>query len=341
MQTRFDREELLSSHAYVRPYTVDGKRMHGGFDAQGHYRSPRTAVRHAAIAAWKAELIANGHPILEVPESLYSVPNCPSVDQQIYLLRNGVYRVFYDALTTMAEIETKAGRLCKMEAPDFAELVEGDLGDKALGHLNGGLLEAHGMDEGGDPDTPEIGGHDRLWLTARDMLFPLDVEAREAPLDVETRMESGVLERKHEDIPIEFELSLRFFMTILLSEARADLFFTYCATLLGHPEVFPTSAENVREAAEIIARIERDEEAHVGYLTVMFSELRAARWRTAEGARIIDSLLDEMTDRQLQLEREAAAARADAIAERVESLAATGHSVDLESYLARQDRLAA
>lgn len=341
MRLQFSREELLASHSYARPYELAGRRMHGGFDAGGDYRSPRTLHRATAIAAWKDSLIAEGHPILKVPDALYSVPNCPSVEQQAYLLRHGVNRVFYNALTTMAEIETKAGRLCKMEAPDFSELVRDDISGKALGHLNAGLLEAHGMDEGGDPGTPEIGGHDRLWLVARDLLFPIDVEGTEPALEVETRMESGVLERAYEDIPIEFELSFRFFMTILLSEARADLFFDYCARLLRMPELFPAPAHDVRLAAEIIARIERDEEAHVGYLTVMFSELRAADWRYGDGAKIIDALLEEMTERQLRLEREAASARGDAVLQRVRSLAGSGRRIDAEEYLALDRRRAA
>ena len=248
--------------------------------------------------------------------------------------------MFYDALTAMAEIETKAGRLCKVEAPDFRTLVRSEIANQALGHLNAGLLEAHGMDEGGDPAYPEIGGHDRLWLAARDLLFPFDVEREEEPLGAETRVESGMLERRYEDILVEFEFSLRFFMTVLLSEARADLFFAYCARLLQHPEVFRAPPADVRAAAQIIARIEQDEAAHVGYLTVMFSELRAADWGEVDGKRIIDGLLAEMTDRQLRLEQEAAYARSVVIAARVKALSAAGHRIDPDVYFAREDQMA-
>lgn len=341
VQLRFSRDELLSSHPYAQPYMIGDQRMHGGFDVEGHYRSPRTARRHDAIAAWKANLEACGHPITAVPPTLYSVPNTPSVNQQAYLLQSGINRVFYDALTAMAEIETKAGRLCKVEAPDFRGLIRSEITDQALGHLNAGLLEAHGMDEGGDPAHPEIGGHDRLWLAARDLLFPFDVEHEEEPLGADTRVESGMLERRFDKIPEAFEFSLRFFMTVLLSEARADLFFAYCARLLQYPEVFRVPAADVRAAAGIIARIEQDEAAHVGYLTVMFSELRAADWGAVDGKRIIDGLLTEMTNRQLRLEQEAAHARSAAITARVKALSAAGHRIDPDVYLARAHQMAA
>ena len=47
--------------------------------------------------------------------------------------------------------------------------------DSACGHLNLGLLYAHGMDEGGDPEHPEAGGaHDAMWFAARDLVFGKD-----------------------------------------------------------------------------------------------------------------------------------------------------------------------
>ena len=45
----------------------------------------------------------------------------------------------------------------------------------AIGHLDRGLLLAHGLDEGGEsadgPDGEAIGGHDVMWFVARDLAF--------------------------------------------------------------------------------------------------------------------------------------------------------------------------
>lgn len=311
--------------------------MHGGFDARGRYRSPRTALRRPAIVAWSRALRQRGEPLVRIPDRLYSAPSSPNIRQQIYLLRHGVRRPFHDALTATAEVERRAGRLCTMQAPDYRLLVAGDLDALALGHLNLGLLEAHGMDEGGNPADPSIGAHDRLWLIARDILFSSDVAAVEPEILGGAKMESGILERRFEQIPLEFELSLRFFLTILLSEARADLFFDYCAELLTHDDLFDCEAQGVREAAAIIRRIRCDEIAHVGYLRVLFSELRAAKWRSADGRQIVDALWDEMVDRQTALEHEAAAARGAAILAHVESLERAGYGISMAEYRALAD----
>ena len=45
-----------------------------------------------------------------------------------------------------------------------------DISEMAIGHLNEGLLVAHGLDEGGLPDQG-IGGHDEMWFVARDLAF--------------------------------------------------------------------------------------------------------------------------------------------------------------------------
>ncbi len=60
--------------------------------------------------------------------------------------------------------------LAEATAPDFQNIVEEDISGTATGHLNKGLLVAHGLDEGGSPERGE-GGHDAMWFAVRDMLF--------------------------------------------------------------------------------------------------------------------------------------------------------------------------
>ena len=64
-QLRFSRSELLADHVYARPHEVAGYRLHGGFDACGHYVSPRTLHRWPAIRAWSQALTSRGHALVE------------------------------------------------------------------------------------------------------------------------------------------------------------------------------------------------------------------------------------------------------------------------------------
>ena len=45
-------EELMREHDYARPHVEAGHRLHGGFDEEGKYVSPRTAVRWDAVRDW-------------------------------------------------------------------------------------------------------------------------------------------------------------------------------------------------------------------------------------------------------------------------------------------------
>jgi len=58
-------------------------------------------------------------------------------------------------------------------APDFQNIVVEDISNTSLGHLNKGLLAAHGYDEGGQKALG-IGGHDDMWFAVRDALFGKD-----------------------------------------------------------------------------------------------------------------------------------------------------------------------
>lgn len=46
---RYSRDEIMSSHDYVRPHEEAGYRLHGGFTADGVYVSPRTKLRWPAV----------------------------------------------------------------------------------------------------------------------------------------------------------------------------------------------------------------------------------------------------------------------------------------------------
>ena len=53
------REEVMASHAYARPQVEAGYKLHGGFDAQGRYHSPRTRNRWPAVRASRVSACAS------------------------------------------------------------------------------------------------------------------------------------------------------------------------------------------------------------------------------------------------------------------------------------------
>src|ERR1035437_5973722 len=49
----FSKEEILANVATREPLIVNGVKCHGGVDADGIYRSPRTAFRVPAVKGWQ------------------------------------------------------------------------------------------------------------------------------------------------------------------------------------------------------------------------------------------------------------------------------------------------
>ncbi len=67
-QLTFSSEEILADVVTCEALVVKGVKCHGGFDANGHYRSPRTRLRVPAIEAWQAQHLAtSGAPLFEIP----------------------------------------------------------------------------------------------------------------------------------------------------------------------------------------------------------------------------------------------------------------------------------
>jgi hypothetical protein len=176
----FTPDELLDSGPYAAPLVAGGVRCHGGFDADGRYRSPRTVHRAPAIAAWQARLASEGAPLLEIPRALMP-PQYPNVGQATLLLANGVRDPIVRTLTIISIVEGFGAIIRDVRAPDLAALVVEPIEGTALAHLGGGLFEAHARDESGFKDE---GGHKQMWEAARD----LALEKPKIPGDVLMRM---------------------------------------------------------------------------------------------------------------------------------------------------------
>jgi hypothetical protein len=293
---RFSREELLRSHDYARPQVVAGHRLHGGFDAEGRYVPPRSLVRGPAVAAWAEALRARGGDLLPADASLLAGVRTPNEAQGRLLLREGLGQTFWNQLTVTGKVEARGRVLRDLPLPSLADAVHEDASEWAIGHLDRGLLEAHGLDEGGEPERG-IGGHDVMWFALRDLAFgPVDYPDAEVP---ERLGRDDDPEPRVPAIPHAIERTITFLMNLLVIEFRAELAFSFTEAMLRDPDLFRERRPEALEAAEVVGRIRADEEIHVTSLRLYLGELRHATFRTREGgalpgADVIDPLWKQL-----------------------------------------------
>jgi hypothetical protein len=325
---RYSREELLSSHTYARPHEEAGYKLHGGFDAAGDYVSPRTLVRWPAVQAWGEALEARGGELIDASGKLLERDGFPNFAQQKLLLQSGFGQTLWNSLTTTGVIEKRGQALCQLVAPDLQAIIVEDISDSACGHLNKGLLYAHGMDEGGDPEHPEAGGaHDAMWFASRDLVFGKGAYPMpEIPESIARPVEA----REMPQVPPPYEQLVKFLTNVLMIEIRAESFFALCCRVFRDPELFTDRRDAAELAARMVERIRTDEAIHVAYLQMAVSELRAFTIKTVDGrqvkgAEIIDPLWAKMvewhglTERDLAHERTRAAIEQQVLAARGEA----------------------
>ena len=306
----FQRNELLSEDDYARPQVEAGRRLHGGFDADGRYLSPRMRFRAPAFAAWTEALRERGGDLMDTDSSLLAGINYPNAAQMKYLLQENLGQTFWSGLTVTGHIEARGRVLAEMQFPDFQRAVVEDIGGTALGHIHKGLLEAHGLDEGGEPDKG-IGGHDAMWFALRDMAFG-EVDYPE-PIVPENIARPETQEPQAPPIPDAYARTIQFLLNLLLIEFRAERSFALTETLLRDPELFPGRRAEAEAAAVLVDRIRQDETVHVESLRLYLGEIRRLEFETTRGGRIpgsalIDdaweSLVDWATDQQPRLAAE-------------------------------------
>jgi hypothetical protein len=288
------RDALLRSHDFARPHVVAGRRLHGGFDANGCYVPPRLLVREPAVAAWTEALRARGGDLLPAGPALLAGVRGTNEAQQKLLLQRGLGQTFWNLLTITGEIEGRGRLLAETTFPELQDAVVEDVSGLAVGHLNRGLLAAHGLDEGGEP-AAGIGGHDVMWFALRDLAFgPTDFPPPDVPPRIGRPEEAATLVP---EIPTRFERTLAFLANLLLIELRAELNFTFTERLLRDPELFVGRRAEALEAAEVVGRIRRDEAIHVTSLRLYLGELRSLTFRTRAGgtlagAAVVDRVWD-------------------------------------------------
>jgi hypothetical protein len=281
-QLVYSEAELFTEHAYARPQIEAGYRLHGGFDREGRYQSPRTLIRWPAIRAWQAELERRGFPLIDASTRLLQRDSYPSFEQQKMLLELGLGQTLWNALTITGIIEARGRFLAEFIAPEFQTIVQDDIAATATGHLGKGLLKAHGFDEGGRPEKGE-GGHDTMWFAVRDLLFGKDAYPLPVVPESLARPEPG---RLMPQIPPAHEQLLLMLMNVLMIEVRAEAFFSFCISLMRAPELFRDRRDDAEHAAVLVERIREDEAIHVAYLQTVVSELRSFSFRSTGGDRL-------------------------------------------------------
>jgi len=292
---RYEREELLRSHAVARNHEVAGHRLHGGFDEEGRYVPPRALVRVPAIRAWSEALRARGGELLAADSSLLAGVRFPSEGQQKLLLQRGLGQTFWNTLTITGKIEARGRVLADMHFPDLQELVVEDIRDMAIGHLNRGLLYAHGIDEGGEPDKG-IGGHDVMWFALRDLAF--GETSFPDPVVPESIGRPDAAGGEFAELPTRFEQMISLLLNLLLIEFRAERGFSFSEKVLRDPDLFHGRRAQALEAAEIVGRIRDDEEIHVTSLRLYLGELRNVHLRTRSGGQLKGSeIIDPFWER--------------------------------------------
>lgn len=291
----YTKAQLEADHDYATPHVECGQALHGGFDGLGTYLSPRTRHRWAAVNAWMQQLKDADVEIVEATTTLLTEPNYPNVAQELFLLKHGIEQPLWDSLTITGLIEARGRALADLVPPDFQDIIVEDISKTALGHLDKGLLTSHGWDEGGKPGT-DIGGHDVMWFTLRDLIFGKDRFPLVTPPASIGREKA---ERELLEIPAEHEAIISFMMNLLMIEVRAERAFDFYERVIGSPEVFADKRKEAKHAVQLVQRIRQDESVHVAWLKTAISEFRHFTIKTVDGkqikgAQIVDPLWAKM-----------------------------------------------
>jgi hypothetical protein len=279
----YSEAELYSDHHFASLHESQGARMHGGFDATGRYLSPRSKDRCEAITHWTEALRERGGELFAADASLLTGLRMPNVAQQNLLLQSGIGKPFWNGLTITGKIEGRGRVLAEMTFPDLQEIIQEDISELAIGHLNKGLLAVHGIDEGGEPDKG-IGGHDVMWFVARDLALGPEAYPDVEPPENIARPQPA--ERLMPELEPEFEGMLSFLMNLLLIEFRAEIGFAATQETLRTPSLFADRRSQAEEAAELVGRIREDEEIHVESLRLYLGEFRELTIKTVDGGTI-------------------------------------------------------
>jgi hypothetical protein len=293
-QLTFSTEEILANVPTREALVVKGVKCHGGFDADGHYRSPRTAFRVPAIKAWQAQHVANsGTALFEIPADTVS-PQVPNVAQVKFLLRSGVREPMVRWLSEIAIVEGFGAMIRELPVPSLKSFIREDTAGTALAHLASGLFEAHARDEAG---WSEEGGHRQMWDAARDAALSNPNISPEIYANIIARRGVPQPAAMFPELGEPVERLIRFMTNVLAIEVFAASTFAWAEEILSDPEVSDAPVD----AANLVRYIRSDESPHVEYLRTALSEIQARTLLTLDGKPISGrKVVDDLADRGIR-----------------------------------------
>jgi hypothetical protein len=307
-RVEFTEDELLETAEIIEPLIAGGVRCHGGFDADGHYVSPRTKHRVPAISAWGKQNCATfGTEVLDVPMERWE-RNFPNVEQARFLIKVDAPEPLMATLTRIGTVEGYGANIRLLKPKDMQRYFLEDVRHTAIESLGAGLFEAHGRDEAG---FGEEVGHRDMWFAARDIAFgrpcqDLDIEA------MLTRMGIGLggpgaNQRRllPDDVSSDLELMVSLMVRVLFIEISAFHTFAWAEEWMADTDLVGGEGE----AARLVSYIRADETPHVGYLRTALSEMRDRTWlgesgATYAGSDMIDRIFDPLLAQSLGAGRE-------------------------------------
>jgi hypothetical protein len=293
VQTEWTEAEILEGDPVAEPLILGGYRCHGGFDAAGRYRSPRTRFRVPAIEGWQRRHRDEfGTALLDVPIDAWPSPY-PNVAQSRYLLEEGVREPMIMTLTRIGTVEGFGALIRHANVPDRQRFFDESIAGTAIAHLDRGLFEAHARDEAG---WDEEAGHRHMWFAVRDVAFehPVTEDQTETmlermgipsggpapdPAEVRARMLEA---RVFDDLDPALEAMIRRMISILLIEISAHHVFAWAEELLADPDLVAGDGD----AARLVSYIRQDEAPHVAYLATTLTEMRDRTFVGESGRRI-------------------------------------------------------
>ncbi len=303
-QLEFTEDELLANADVDEPLIAGGVRCHGGFAADGTYRSPRTKCRVPAIEAWRAHHTdVFSTSVIDVPMELWG-EHFPNVEQARFLIEAGVPEPLIGTLTRIGTVEGYGANIRLLKPSNLQRFFDEDITGTATDHLGGGLFEAHGRDEAG---WEEEAGHKDMWFASRDIAF----ESQAADVDIEgmlSRMGFGPRGRDASeverllppDIDPELEFMVALMIRVLFIEVSAFHTFRWAEAWLSDTDLVAGDGA----AGRLVSYIRADETPHVAYLATALTEMRDRIWigdggRRHQGADMIASLWDHLLAQSL------------------------------------------
>ena len=272
----FSTDEILANVPTREALIVKGVKCHGGFDADGNYRSPRTAFRVPAIKAWQEQHVAtSGTALFEIPADTVS-PQVPNVAQVKFLLKSGVREPMVRRLSEIAIVEGFGAMIRELPVPPLSSFIREDTAGTALAHLTSGLFEAHARDEAG---WTEEGGHRQMWDAARDAALSNPAISPEIYTAIIARRGTGQPAAMFPELGEPVERLIRFMANVLAIEVFAASTFAWAEEILSDPEV----SDAPDDAANLVRFIRADEAPHVEYLRTALSEIQARTLLTLDG----------------------------------------------------------